>query len=164
EAPALNVAVASKPVASGLPFQGVTEYMDIDTGMPMFTVGVTGASTTLINTTYNITSGTYTYSVYGPLTGVAAIINTDAFKDPGGGLFSVRIINAAPGSGAVDVYLTAPGADISSSAPTIGNISYSITSGFVAVTTGSSFEIRVTPAGTKEVIFDSAPKTFAEHS
>jgi hypothetical protein len=164
EAPALNVTVASNPVASGLPFQGLTQYMNIDSGTPMFTVGVTGASTTLINTTYNVGSASYTYVIFGPLTGVGAILGNDAFNDPGSGFFSVRIVNAAPGLSAIDVYLTAPGADISSSAPSLGNVSYGVTSAFVPIATGASFEIRVTPTGTKEVIFDSTPKTFAEHS
>ena len=62
--------------------------MSIDSGMPMFTVGVTDASTTLINTTYNISSASYTYIVYSPLTNVAAIIGNDAFNDPSSGFFS----------------------------------------------------------------------------
>jgi hypothetical protein len=164
EAPALDVTVASKSIASALPFQGLTQYTSIDSGTPMFTVGITGASTQLINTTYTVSGANYTYIIFGPLTGVGAILGNDAFNDPGNGFFSVRIVNAAPGSGAVDIYLTAPGADISSSAPSLGNISYGVTSGFASIATGASFEIRVTPTGTKEVIFDSTPKTFAEHS
>jgi len=164
EAPALDVTVASKPVVSGLPFQGLTQYTSIDTGTPMFTVGVTGASTTLINTTYSVSGNSYTYIVFGPLTGVTATLGNDAFTDPGNGFFSVRIVNVAPGSGGVDIYLTAPGANISSSAPSLGNISYGVTSAFTPIAIGASFEIRVTPTGTKEVIFDSTPKTFAEHS
>ena len=131
----------------------------------MFTVGVTGASTTLINTTYNVSAGTnYTYIVFGPLTGVGAILGNDAFNDPGNGFFSLRVVNAAPGSSAVDIYLTAPGADIASSAPTLTNISYGVTSAFAPIAIGTSFEIRVTTTGTKDVLFDSTPKTFAEHS
>jgi hypothetical protein len=164
EAPAINVTVASNTVASGLPFQGLTQYTGIDTGTPMVTVAVTGASTTLINTTYSVGSASYTYIVFGPLTGVGALLGNDTFNDPGGGFFSARIVNVAPGSSAVDVYLTAPGADISASAPSLGNVSYGVTSAFVPIAIGTSFEIRVTPTGTKEVIFDSTPKTFAEHS
>src|ERR1700694_2113698 len=165
EAAALNVSVASTSIAAGLPFQGLTQYTNITSGTPMFTVSAAGASTTLINTTYNVSSGAkYTYIVFGPLTGAGAILGNDAFNDPGNGFFSVRVVNAAPGSTAVDIYLTAPGADISSSAPSLGNISYGVTSTFSPIATSASFEIRVTPTGTKEVIFDSIPKTFAEHS
>ncbi len=163
EAPALNVTVASKATATALPFQGLAQYTAISSGTPTFTVGVTGATTTLINTTYTISAGAkYTYIVFGPLIG--ALLGNDAFNDPGNGFFSLRVANAAPGSGAVDLYLTAPGADIASSAPTLTNISYGVTSAFAPIAIGASFEIRVTTTGTKDVLFDSTPKTFAEHS
>jgi len=165
EAPALNVSVASTPVVSGLPFQGLTQYTSVSSGTPLITVGVSGASTTLINTMYNVSPGTnYTFIVYGPLTGVGAILGNDAFNDPGNGFFSLRVVNAAPGSSAVDVYLTAPGADLASSAPSLINISYGVISAFSPIPIGTSFEIRVTTTGTKDVLFDSTPKTFAEHS
>jgi hypothetical protein len=165
EAAALDVSVASTSVATGLPFQGLTQYTSVGSGTPLITVGVSGASTTLINTMYTISSGTnYTYIVFGPLTGVSAILGNDAFNDPGNGFFSLRVVNAAPGSGAVDVYVTTPGADLASSAPSLTNISYGVTSVFSPIAIGTSFEIRVTTTGTKDVLFDSTPKTFAEHS
>src|ERR1700681_374602 len=99
EATALNVSVASTPVVSGLPFQGLTQYTSVTSGTPLITVGVSGASTTLINTMYNVSPGTnYTFIVYGPLTGVGAILGNDAFNDPGAGFFSLRVDHAAPGS------------------------------------------------------------------
>jgi hypothetical protein len=165
EAAALNVSVASTPAVTGLPFQGLTQYISVSSGTPLVTVGVTGATTTLINTMYNISSGTnYSYVIFGSLTAVGAVLGNDAFSDPGSGFFALRVLNAAPGSGAVDVYLTAPGADLASSAPSLTNISYGVTSAFSPIAIGANFEIRVTTTGTKDVLFDSTPKTFAEHS
>ena len=165
EAAALNVNVGSTVAASGLPFEGMSQYVSVPSGSQTITVGVAGAATTLINATYTINSNTnYSYIVFGPSTGVAAMLNNDQFSDPGGGFFSLRAVNAAPGLSAVDIYITAPGADISSSAPTLTNVAYGVTSAFSPIATGASFEIRVTPNGTKEVIFDSTPRTFAEHS
>jgi Domain of unknown function (DUF4397) len=165
EAAALNVSVASTPAVTGLPFQGLTQYISVSSGTPLVTVGVTGATTTLINTMYNISSGTnYSYVIFGSLTAVGAVLGNDAFSDPGSGFFALRVLNAAPGSGAVDIYLTAPGADLASSAPSLTNISYGVTSAFSPIAIGTSFEIRVTTTGTKDVLFDSTPKTFAEHS
>jgi hypothetical protein len=165
EASALNVSVASTPAVTGLPFQGLTQYISVSSGTPLVTVGVTGATTTLINTMYNISSGTnYSYVIFGSLTAVAATLGNDAFSDPGSGFFALRVLNGAPGSGAVDVYLTAPGADLASSAPSLTNISYGVTSVFTPIAIGANFEIRVTTTGTKDVLFDSTPKTFAEHS
>ncbi|TMG82408.1 MAG: DUF4397 domain-containing protein [Betaproteobacteria bacterium] len=164
EAPSLNVTVNAKPVATALTFPGLTQYAGIDGGTPTFIVSVTGAPTTLVNSMVNVPSGNYTYVVFGPLTGVATLLLNDSFSDPGNGFFAVRVLNAAAGSGALDIYLTAPGADLAATSPTIAGVAYGATSSFTPVTIGTNFEIRVTPSGSKDVIYDTAPRTFAEHS
>ncbi|MGH8713627.1 MAG: DUF4397 domain-containing protein [Casimicrobiaceae bacterium] len=167
QASALDVTVNEKTVVSGLAFQATAPYASIDSGTQMFTVAVTGASTSLVNASLNVGGNTkYTYVVFGPQTGVAAVLMPDAFNDPGDGFFSVRLINAAPGPGALDLYLTAPGADLSATAPSVPSVAYGAAGVFVPVTKGNTFELRITPAGTKDVIYDSAPQTFtfAEHS
>jgi hypothetical protein len=148
-----------------LPFQGLRPYQSVNNGTQTFTVTVTGAGTPLVNSS-NVINGSanYTYIVFGPLTSVGAIFTLDTFNDPGSGFYSVRVINTAAGIGAIDVYLTPPGADLTVAAPTVANVTYGSVTAFIAVTTGANFEIRITPTGTKQVIFDSAPKVFAEHS
>jgi hypothetical protein len=64
----------------------------------------------------------------------------------------------------LDLYLTAPGADLSATAPSVPNVGYGLSSVFTSIAIGGMFEVRITPAGTKDVIFDSVPQTFAEHS
>ena len=165
QANALDVSVNAKSVVSGLPFQSSSQYADIDSGSQPVIVSVTGASTALVNATYNLSSNTkYSYIIYGPQTAVAALLLPDSFNDPGDGFFSLRLVNAAAGPGALDLYVTAPGADLSATAPVIANISYSSGGLFVPVAKGTTFEIRITPAGTKDVIYDGVPQTFAEHS
>lgn len=164
QANALDVSVNAKPVVSSLPFQSTSQYIDVDSGSQITIVSVTGASTALINTTYNLGSNTkYSYIIYGPQTAVAAQLLTDSFNDPGDGFFSVRLVNAAAGPGALDLYLTAPGADLTATAPVVANIGYASASLFLPVTKGTNFEIRITPAGTKDVVYDGVPQTFAEH-
>src|SRR5262249_51411871 len=72
--------------------------------------------------------------------------------------------NAAAGVGALDLYITAPGADLTNTAPTISNVAYGGVTAFVSVNTAPNFEIRFTQVGTKTVIYDTAPRIFAEHS
>jgi hypothetical protein len=165
QAAALDVSVNAKPVVSGLAFQSNSQYADVDSGTQTVIVGVTGASTSLVNTIYNLGSNTkYSYVIFGPQTAVVAQLQADSFNDPGDGFFSVRLVNAAAGPGALDLYLTAPGADLTATAPAVANVPYASSSLFVPVTKGTSFEIRITPAGTKDVIYDGVPQTFAEHS
>ena len=162
---ALDVSVNAKPVVSGLAFQSNSQYADVDSGSQTAIVSVTGASTALVNTIYNLGSNTkYSYVIYGPQTAVGALLLTDSFNDPGDGFFSLRFVNAAAGPGALDLYVTAPGADLTATAPVVANISYASGSLFIPVAIGANFEIRITPAGTKDVIYDGVPQTFAAHS
>jgi len=165
EAPALNYVVAGTTLASALPFEGLRPYASVASGVQTFTVTVVGAQTPLVNNSTSIGSGTnYTYIVYGPTTAVGSILASDSFNDPGGGYYAVRVINTAAGVGPIDVYLTPPGADLTVAAPTVANVAYGGVSAFVSVAIGANFEIRMTPSGTKNIIYDSAPKLFAEHS
>ena len=165
QANALDVSVNAKPVVSSLSFQANSQYTDVDSGAQTVIVSVTGASTALVNTIYNIGSNTkYSYFIYGPQTAVGALLLADSFNDPGDGFFALRLVNAAAGPGALDLYVTAPGADLTATAPAIAGVTFAQGSLFVPIAKGTSFEIRITPAGTKDVIYDGVPQTFAEHS
>jgi hypothetical protein len=165
EASALNVTVAGTVLSNSLPFQGLTQYQTVNSGSQTFTVNVVGSTVPLVNATTTIGSGAnYSYLIFGPSTAVGSILANDAFNDPGSGNFALRVVNAAAGAGPIDVYVTAPGADLSNAAPTIPNVPYGTVTNFLPFTTGASFEIRITPSGTKQIIYDSTPKTFAERS
>ncbi len=165
EAPSLDFVVAGSTLATALPFQGFRPYQSVSNGTQTFTVTVTGANTPLVNANSSIGGGAnYTYVVFGPLTSVSTILAIDSFVDPGSGYYAVRVMNTAAGIGPIDVYLTPPGADLTVAAPTFSGVIYGATTAFFAVTIGANFEIRITPTGTKQVIYDSAPKLFAEHS
>ena len=73
------------------------------------------------------------------------------------------LINAATGVSAVDIYATAPGANLDAAAPSIAGVTLGSSSGFVTLPAGN-VEIRITPANTKEVIYDSTPQSFSEHA
>jgi uncharacterized protein DUF4397 len=165
EAPSLNVVVAGTTLATALPFQGIAPYQTVSNGTQTFTVTVTGASTPLVSASSSITGGANnTYVIFGPLTSVGSIFAPDSFNDPGNGFFSVRVMNTAAGIGPIDVYLTPPGADLTVAAPAVGAVAYGATTVFTSVAIGTTFEIRITPTGTKQVIFDSTPKPFPEHT
>jgi hypothetical protein len=165
EAPSLNVVIGNTTLATGLPFQGLTQYASVDNGTQTFTVTVTGSSTPLVNVSNTIGGNTsFTYAIFGPLTAPLTIFQSDNFNDPGTGFFAVRAMNAAAGIGPIDVYLTPPGADLTVTGATVSGVPYGGTSAFISVNIGAPFEIRITPTGTKTVIFDSTPKAFAEHS
>ncbi len=92
--------------------------------------------------------------------GVTANISSHIFPHPLSVVAStatrVQILHAAPEAPAVSVYVTAPGADLTTSQPLGGgSVAYQAAIGPLDVPSGS-YQIRVTPAGvTSPVLFDS---------
>jgi hypothetical protein len=60
------------------------------------------------------------------------------------------------------VYLTAAGADLNSTSPNVANVGAGAVSGLFPVNTGS-YELRVTAAGTKDVIYDTGVQAFTNN-
>ena len=144
------------PVVTGLGFQQLTQYLNVNPGTREFKVSVDGGATTLLGTTLGLASGTdYTFIVFGPVEAANTVLELDTKTPlPNGGNFSLRVIDLAAGVGGIDVYITPLGADISATAPVIANATYLGTTVFVPATAGD-FQVRVTPNSTKEVIYDS---------
>lgn len=70
----------------------------------------------------------------------------------------VSVLHAAPDVGQVDIYVTAPGDDIANTSP--------ITAGFgdaagpVSLAADTQYQVRITPAGSADVVFDSGALSF----
>lgn len=161
----LDVVFDMKPFVGGLPFEGMTAYQEIDAGLREVQVSVAGSSTNLIDTTRTFLPDTkYTFVAFGALSSVNSIVlNDTATVDPGAGMFALRIVNGASNNRAVDVYVTPPGEDLSTVSPSIAGIAYATGSVFVDLPFGDR-EVRVTAAGSKEVIYDAPAQTFGERA
>jgi hypothetical protein len=152
------------PLVTGLPFQGMTGYLSTKSGQREFKVSANNGTSFAIDTTLNISSAHYTYLVYNPVSQAAAsLIFEDNLATPNTGTFNFRVINVAAGIGPVDVYLTPPGTDLASTSPNIANAPIGSASAFVGVNAGT-YELRITAAGTKDVIFDTGVQTFANQA
>jgi Domain of unknown function (DUF4397) len=152
------------PIVSGLAFQQVTQYMGIDTGSREFKVSANGGASNVIDQTLAVNGADYTYVVYGPVSAaVGGLFQDTGFTKPTSGNFSVRFINTAAGVGPLDLYLTAPGADINSTSALVTGIGYGAASAFISVPNGT-YEIRMTAANTKLVVFDTAAQSFTDQT
>ena len=89
-----------------------------------------------------------------------AVVLTDNNTAPAAGNVKVRAVNAAPAAGNVDVYVTAPGADISAIAPTFAGVAPRAASGYLERAAGA-IQVRFTTAGTKTVVRDVSLGTVA---
>jgi hypothetical protein len=152
-------------VVTNLPFQGLTQYIGVPSGNQEFKVSANGGASNAIDTTLGISSGVnYTYVVYNPVASAAGLIISDSsFPSLNSGTFGFRVINVAAGVGLIDVYLTPPGTDINSTSPTISAIGVGGVSPAIAPNVGT-LELRLTAAGTKQILFDTPAQNFADGS
>ena len=158
----IDLTLDTGPVLTGLPFQGISSYRNVTFGTREFNVTANGGSTSLIDASNPLAGAVdYTYLVFGSVSAPTAVLLSDAIASDETGKFQLRVANVANGQGALDVYLTPSGADISATSPTVGATAYANASNFAKFPAGS-FQLRITPAGSKDVIYDGGVLTFAE--
>lgn len=163
-APAISLTLdTDSALVTNLQFQGLTQYLSTGSGSREFKVSANGGASFVIDTTLNLNSGTdYTYVVYGPVAAATGLLFADSgLANPNSGDFLFRAANTAAGVGTIDVYLTPPGTDLNTTLPTIGNVGFGSLSGIATVAKGI-YEVRVTAANTKDVIYDTGATTFAD--
>lgn len=164
---AIDVTFNGNTVVSGLDFEALTPYQQInastvDTGSYTVQAFVEGAPSYLLNSSIIALGETnYSYIMFGPVDSPMVQLFDETVTDPGAGNFNLRVINAAAGFAAVDVYLTPPGTDLNLVAPSVAGVGYGSVSGFGTLPFGS-LELRVTAAGSKDPIYDSLPQNYAE--
>jgi hypothetical protein len=95
----------------------------------------------------------------GAVGGITPVVLTQDVADfAANGESALRVAHAAVGVGAVDVYATAPGADLAASAP-VATIAFQEGSDLLTVPPGD-YQLRVTPAGDPAtVVFDAGTTT-----
>jgi hypothetical protein len=77
----------------------------------------------------------------------ASFVTTDANPVPTATQVEVRIVNMSPTAGALDYFVTAPAADLSTATPTAANLAYQSASPYVVFAPGT-YQVRAVPAGT----------------
>ena len=161
DAPAVDVLVDGASALSNVPYLGASDYLELSDGAHNVKVNATGTSTTVIDTDVDLADGTdYTVIAAGLLADIQPIVLTDDNSTPSAGTARVRAVHAAPGAPAVDVYVTAPGADIASASPVLSNVAFGDVADYLEIPAGD-YQVRVTPAGTKTVVIDSGALTLA---
>lgn len=78
---------------------------------------------------------------------VTGFVTTDTNTTPAAGQARVRVVHLAPTAGAVDVFVTAVGADLSQATPTLAGVAYRGVSGYLTIAAGT-YQVRAVPAGT----------------
>lgn len=163
DAPAVDVVINDAfdtPLLEDLAFPDFTAY--VDTAPDTYNVKVTAANTTtaVINADLTLAAG-QRYSIYAVnfLDAIEPVVLLDNNRRVATEA-RVRVVHGSPSAGEVDIYVTAPGADISGLDPALTAVPFKAESGYISLP-GGTYQVQVTPTGSKDVALDSGPITIA---
>ena len=156
----LDVLVAGDAKFTGLAYGSTSAFANFSSGSQEVTIRSTPTQATFYDKTLTLGDGaTNTLVIYGSRTSMSALLLADDITSPdtppASGNFKVRVAGASADSGPVDLYVT-NGTDISNSPATLGGTTFGTVSAY-AETTAGSYVLTLTIAGTKDVLFQSAP-------
>ena len=155
DAPNVDILIDGKSVATNVAYAGSTNYLEVHDGSRHIQVNATGTATTLIDVNQNLNKGAYyTGLAVGEVSdsSLTGLLITDDHSAPQSGQVKLRVIQASPTAGAVDIYVQAPGTLAAN--PTVTNLPFKSVTQFASVVAGS-YEVFVTTTGTTTVVFDS---------
>jgi hypothetical protein len=161
DAPDVDVLVDDAEVLGDVPYLTASDYLDVPSGDRNLKVNAAGTATTVIDADVNLVDGTdYTVIASGLVADIEPIVLEDDNTAPAAGNARVRAIHGAPSAPAVDIYVTAPGADLATETPALANVGFGDVADYFEAPAGD-YQVRVTPAGTKTVAIDSGSLTLA---
>jgi len=161
DAPEVDVLVDDASVLSSVPYLGASGYLAVPAGTRNLKVNAAGTPTTVIDADVNLVDGTdYTVIASGLVAAIEPIVLEDDNSAPAAGNARVRAIHGAASAPAVDIYVTAPGADLAAETPALVNVGFGDVADYIEAPAGD-YQVRVTPTGTTTVVIDSGTLTLA---
>jgi hypothetical protein len=159
DAPNVDVLLDNSKVLSDVPYLTSSAYLETSAGDHNLKVNAAGTSTTAIDADVTLADGTdYTVIASDLVAQITPIVLQDDNTAPAAGNARVRAIHGAPSAPAVDIYVTAPDADLATATPVLTGVEFGDVADYLEVPAGE-YQVRVTPAGTKLVAIDSGPLT-----
>lgn len=155
DAPNVDVLVDGQTVLTDVQYKQFSGYLSVPKGMHNIKVNVTGGGATVINADVDLAAGAYYTAIASNVAAsITPLVLLDDLSAPVAGNAKVRLVHTAPSAGLVDIYVTAPNADISGLTPDVANFDFQDETGYLELPAGS-YQVRVTLAGTKTVAIDT---------
>jgi hypothetical protein len=130
------------------------EYSGVAPGNRALSVRLSGGTTDAATLTRNLSvDSSYTATLVKRDNGTALVVYPDTVSAPANGKARLRVLNTAPAAGSVDVYVTAPDADLEAATPSATGVDVEEASKYVETNAGT-YRVRLTTAGTKTVKLD----------
>jgi hypothetical protein len=162
DAPAVDILVDDATVLDAVPFGVASGYLELLGGTYNIDVAADASGAVVIDADLNlIAQSDYTVLAVNALSQIEPLVLEDNNSAPAAGNIKLRLVHAAVNAGLVDIYITAPGEDISALDPTISDFAFKADSGYLEVPAGD-YQVRITLANTTTVAIDTGAVTLAE--
>ncbi|MBK7905363.1 MAG: DUF4397 domain-containing protein [Gemmatimonadetes bacterium] len=153
-APIMELVVDSTPYLSGIGFRSSSGFLEVEAGTRRVRLFPNGSATPLLDHTFPIEfPRAYTLFSTGVVGAVEAVVVPDTAAIPGPGEIKLRVIQAAPSAGTVDVYITDPSVPIDSATPILEDVVFRGNTDYFTLPVGR-YRIRLTTANTRTVVLD----------
>jgi hypothetical protein len=154
DAPNVDVLVDNAEVLDNVPYRGFSDYLDVSTGTRNLKVRAANTTSVVIDANAPLVAGNaYTVLATGRVANIAPLILEDNLTNPAAGNIKLRLVHGSPTAGNVDIYVTAPTADLATTQPTLSNVAFRAASAYLEVPAGT-YRVRITTTGTKTVAID----------
>lgn len=138
----------STPLVSDLAFPQATGFVSVPAATYNVKVAAAGTTTDVIDADLTLQPAVrYSVLAVGALADIEPLVATDDARRIATAA-KLRVIHGAPTAASVDIYVTAPGATITTLNPTLAGVPFKANTGFLQLPAGS-YSVTVTPTGTK---------------
>lgn len=138
----------STPLVSNLAFPQATGFVSVPAATYNVKVAAAGTTTDVIDADLTLQPAVrYSVLAVGALADIEPLVATDDARRIATAA-KLRVIHGAPTAASVDIYVTAPGATITTLNPTLAGVPFKANTGFLQLPAGS-YSVTVTPTGTK---------------
>jgi hypothetical protein len=155
----LNILIDGKNVSSSLSYPGFTDYLSVASGSRKLEVQTVSSTTDLVDQNVSVSSGgSTTVMLVNYASDLSVLTLTDDNTAPTSGNFKMRIVNASPTLGPMDVYIVPQGENITNVNATITSLAFKSASPYQTLTAGA-YEVYFTLPNTKSVYIPTGPLT-----
>ncbi len=163
--PQLDMRIDNEVRQGGVAYGQTSGYVEVDPDKTETTLTNAGSPTPLVTFTPSVSKKAYyTVLAYGDAGALRHLVLDDNSGEPADNRGLLRVINAAPGAGPLDVYLTASGDRLENSVATLAGAAYGVQSGWITINS-NTWQLRVTAAGSKtDVRLDLPAVNFGSRS
>mgnify|MGYP001546949629 FL=1 len=150
DTPAVDVYANAAPLLTDVAYPAITDILELpEPGTYAVEVAVAGqypAGVAIGPADIELDAGTTTdVLAVNLLASIEALVLSDDRRQVATNA-KVRIIHASPSAGNVDIYVTAPDADITAETPLLTDVPFKANTGYLSLAAGD-YEVNVTPAG-----------------